>query len=332
MIHSLIGRHPTVTDDRTALVTGASSGLGFETAAQLSDAGFGRVIVAARSEQKAESAKASLEARTGRDVFEPIAADLAELRTVEAASNELKSHGNSIDVLILNAGAVSGKELTRNQEGVEQTFAPLVGHHLLTMRLAEHGLIDDHARIVLSGSEAARGDVFSMETVDLRSFASDEFDGDLGAAAEALARSTPPVKYNSSNAYANAKLFAGWWAGALSRRLPAGSTVNAVSPGSTPETNAARDGGFIMRKIMRPAMTTFGDRLGIAHDVSTGAGRYVEAIGFADDATGKFYASPPKKMIGPLNEYGGPRFTDEASQEAVWGAIVGLAGGVDYPN
>jgi NAD(P)-dependent dehydrogenase (short-subunit alcohol dehydrogenase family) len=317
---------------KTALVTGASSGLGFETAAQLAEAGFDRIIVSGRTEAKAEDAEQRLESRTGRRVFEPVATDLGELRTVEAASDELKRRGNGVDVLILNAGLISGRELTRNDEGIEQTFAPLVGHHLLTMRLVEHGLLSDGARIVLSGSEAARGDVFSMETVDLPAFALDEFDGDLGAAAEALARSTPPVTFNSSNAYANAKLFAVWWAGALSRRLPAGSTVNSVSPGSTPDTNAARDQGFIMRKVMLPALTAFGDRFGMAHDISTGAGRYVEVIGFDDNATGKFYASPPKKMTGPLHEYGGPRFTDQTPQEAVWNTIVALAGGVDYPN
>ena len=321
-----------MNDDKTALVTGASSGLGFETAAQLAEAGFGRVIVAARSDEKAEVADNRLHARTGLEVFEPVSADLAELRSVEAASDELKRRGHPIDVLILNAGVLSGKNVVRTDIGIEQTFAPLVGHHLLTMRLAEHGLLADHARIVLSGSEAARGDVFSMETVDLPSFALDGYDGDLGAAAEALARSTPPVAYNAPNAYANAKLFAVWWAGALSRRLPIGSTVNAVSPGSTPDTNAGRDQGFFMRKVMRPVMTTFGGRLGVAHDISTGAGRYVEAIGFGDDATGKFYASPPKKMVGPLHEYGGPQFTDQTSQEAVWNTIVALSGGVDYPS
>lgn len=321
-----------MNDDKTALVTGASSGLGFETAAQLAEAGFGRVIVAARSEKKAEAADNRLQARTGLEVFEPVSADLAELRSVEAASDELKRRGHPIDVLILNAGVLSGKNVVRTDIGIEQTFAPLVGHHLLTMRLAEHGLIADHARIVLSGSEAARGDVFSMETVDLPSFALDGYEGDLGAAAEALARSTPPVAFNAPNAYANAKLFAVWWAGALSRRLPAGSTVNAVSPGTTPDTNAGRDQGFFMKKVILPVMTTFGGRLGVAHDISTGADRYVQAIGFGDDATGKFYASPPKKMVGSLHEYGGPRFTDQTSQEAVWNTIVSLSGGIDYPS
>lgn len=318
--------------DKTALVTGASSGIGFETAAQLAKAGFGRVIVAARTEHKSQDAKKRLEARTDKAVFETLAADLGELATVESASDELKRRGNTIVVLILNAGLVSGKELVRNEDGVEQTFAPLVGHHLLTMRLIENQLLSDDARIVIAGSEAARGDVPTYTVVDLPEFAGEAFGGDLEAAADALARQRPPVRFRRNNAYADAKQFGAMWAGALARRLPDGSTVNAVSPGATPETNAARHQGFMMQRVILPLMTRFGGRVGIAHDLETGAGRYVEAIDFDDEVSGRFFASAPKKMIGPLQDLTEPRISDQASQEAVWNVIVGLAGGVGYPG
>lgn len=318
--------------DKTALVTGASSGLGFETVAQLAEAGYGRVIVAARSENKAEDAKRRLEARTGKSVFETLAADLGELATVEAASDELKRRGDDIDVAILNAGLISGKKLVRNHDGVEQTFAPLVGHHVLVMRLLGHQLLADGARIVVAGSEAARGDVPTMKVVDLPEFAGEAFDGDLEAAAAAVARSQPPVQFKRNNAYANAKQFGAMWAGALARRLPDGSTVNAVSPGSTPETNAGRDQGLMMQRVMLPLMTRFGGRVGIAHDLATGAGRYVEVIDFDDEVNGRFFASAPKKMIGPLQDLTEPRISNRASQEAVWNTVVGLAGGVGYPE
>ena len=59
--------------DRTALVTGANSGLGFETAAQLADQGYGQVIITARNQHKADAARDELIARTGKDVFETLA-------------------------------------------------------------------------------------------------------------------------------------------------------------------------------------------------------------------------------------------------------------------
>ncbi|MCH8128613.1 MAG: SDR family NAD(P)-dependent oxidoreductase [Acidobacteria bacterium] len=316
----------------TALVTGATSGLGFETAVQLAEAGYDRVTITGRTEEKAADAKQRLEARTGRAVFEPLTFDLGELATVEAASDELKGRGTSIDVLILNAGLVSGKELVRNEDGVEQTFAPLIGHHLLTMRLIENQLLADDARIVIAGSEAARGDVPFMEVIDLPEFAGGAFDGDLEAAADAVARQQPPVEFKRNNAYADAKQFGAMWAGALARRLPDGSTVNAVSPGATPETSAGRHQGFMMQRVMLPLMTRFGGRVGLAHDLETGAGRYVGAIDFDDEVSGRFFASAPKKMTGPLQDLTEPRIGDQASQEAVWNVIVGLAGGVDYPE
>ena len=316
----------------TALVTGATSGLGFETAAQLAEAGYDRVTITARTEEKAADAKQRLEARTGRAVFETLTFDLGELPTVESASDELKRRGNALDVLILNAGLLPGKELVRNEDGVEQTFALLVGHHLLTMRLTENQLLVDDARIVIAGSEAARGDVPFMKIVDLPEYAREAFDGDLEAAAGAVARQQPPVQFKGNNAYADAKQFGAMWAGALARRLPDRSTINAVSPGSTPETDAGRHQGFMMQRIMLPLMTRFGGRVGVAHDLETGAGRYVGAIDFDDEVNGRFFASAPKKAIGPLQDLTEPRIGDEPSQEAVWNVIVGLAGGVDYPE
>ncbi len=198
------------------------------------------------------------------------------------------------------------------------------------MRLIENQLLSNDARIVIAGSEAVRGDVPFMKVVDLPEFAGEAFDGDLEAAAGAVARQQPPVEFKGSNAYADAKQFGAMWAGALARR-PDGSTVNAVSPGSTPETNAARHQGFMMQRVMLPMMMRFGGRVGIAYDLATGAGRYVEAIDFDDEVSGRFFASAPKKMTGPLQDLTEPRISDQASQEAVWNVIVGLAGGVNYP-
>ena len=64
---------------RTALVTGANSGLGLEAAAQLADAGYDTVIITARTEAKAQAAREELLARTGKDVFETLRIDNDDL-------------------------------------------------------------------------------------------------------------------------------------------------------------------------------------------------------------------------------------------------------------
>ena len=311
---------------RTALVTGANSGLGFEAAAQLAEAGWGRIIITSRSDEKANVASSSLVERTGRDVFEPLVLDLAELDTVEAAAAELAERGGTIDFLLLNAGRVPGSDVVRNDDGVEMTYAAgLLGHHLLTMRLLEREALAPDAHIVIAGSEAARGDVPMVRVADLPTFAAEHFDGDLEAAVESHARMAPPVRHKGMDTYANAKVFNAWWAAALARRLPGGMTVNAVSPGNAPDTNAARNLGFMMRRVLIPIMKAMPRRMAMAGSVETAAGRYLQAADFAADVSGQFFASPPKKMTGDLTVVDLPHINDEASQEAAWAVVVRLA-------
>lgn len=316
------------TPQRHALVTGATSGLGFEAAAQLSDAGYDTVTITGRSQKRADEAKAALTQRTGRDVFEALAVDLNEPASVSAAATELASRGESIDFLLLNAGMVAGPDLVRTGEGIEITAASsLVGHHQLTMHLLAGEMLGEHASIVIAGSEAARGDVMGFKPVDLPDFAADNHDGDLEAAAEALMRYDVPTKFNASTAYSNAKLFVAYWAAELARRLPDGMSVNAVSPGSAPDTDAGRNATFPLTMLVK----VFKLVPGMSAPVPVAASRYIEVSEYPDEISGEFYASAPKKMTGDLHRTDLPHVNDRASQEAAWSAIVAVSGGVDYP-
>ena len=106
---------------KTALVTGATSGLGFEAAAQLAESGYAAVTITGRSEHKAEEARSRLVARTGQDVFETLALDLNAPQSVGNAAEELVRRGRKVDFLLLNAGMVSGSDLVRTDEGIEIT-------------------------------------------------------------------------------------------------------------------------------------------------------------------------------------------------------------------
>lgn len=316
-------------DNRSALVTGASSGLGFEAAAQLADQGYGRVIITGRTEDKAETARAQLVERTGKDVFETLALDNGHLNTVEEAAGRLAERGGKIDLLLLNAGLAPAREITRTPDGIEATMAStLTGHHVLTMRLLEHGLLSENARIVISGSEAARGDVPTMSPVDIEAFAAENFEGDLEAAIESQLRMEAPADYKPNDVYATAKVFVAWWAAELPRKLPAGMTVNAVSPGSTPDTNAARSAPFVMKYLMLPVLKLIP---GMSHSIDKGAGRYLEVAAKGDEVTGKFFASKAKKMTGPLHAMDMDHFDRPAEQKALWNVTTKVAGGVGYP-
>jgi NAD(P)-dependent dehydrogenase (short-subunit alcohol dehydrogenase family) len=319
--------------NRSALVTGATSGLGFEAAAQLAEQGYRQVIITGRTLERAEAAVTELAERTGKDVFEILVMDLNTRDSVTSASHELMARSARIDFLLLNAGVASGKEMVKTSDDVEVTFASsLIGHHQLTAQLLDGDVLTDTARIVIAGSEAARDDVPSFSVVDLPALAKKSFGRDLEVAAEALIRGSAPIKYNGTNTYATAKLFTAWWSAALARRLPAGMTVNTVSPGSALNTNGLRNQGFFMRRVMTPLVKKMPARMGLTAPTSVAAGRYLEAADFDEQVTGQFFASAPKKMTGSLHRMVQPHVLDFDSQEAAWNATVHVAGDITAPG
>jgi hypothetical protein len=55
----------------------------------------------------------------------------------------------------------------------------------------------------------------------------------------------------------------------------------------------------------------------MSHSVADGAGRYLEAAGYGDEITGKFFASRPKKMTGPLVEIQMDHLANPTAQQAL---------------
>jgi NAD(P)-dependent dehydrogenase (short-subunit alcohol dehydrogenase family) len=261
--------------------------------------------------------------------------DTSEVFSANAASDQLRDRGESIDFLLLNAGG-SGKEARFNSDKVEITYAStLVGHHVMTMRMLADGVLAPKARIVIVSSEGARGNMPGMKIHDIDQIAKDSFDGDLSAAIQALTRIETPVQTKFVNIveYVTAKLIVAWWAAALARRLPVGITVNAVSPGSVPSTGFARDANLMMRVFMVPMMKVVGPLMGMSGSVENGARRYLDAAELGDDESGHFYATANrKKLVGPTGIQTWPEyFTDERSQEASFDAMVVLTG-VAFPE
>lgn len=308
----------------TALVTGATSGIGLEAAAQLAEAGYSEVIITGRTIARANSARTELVERTGRDVFRPLALDLGDPSSIGAAASSLAE--SSIDALILNAGLVSGSTREFTVDNIEVTFAAsLIGHHRLAMQLMGHDALAPRARIVIAGSETARGDVPTMNLADIDEISTSNYDGDLVAAAVGLIRGELPKRFKPNDTYATTKLFVAWWAAALARRLPEGITVNAVSPGSTPDTNGARNANFLTRRVMLPLIKLAPARLNMAATVESSASRYLQAVAFPVDVNGQMYASKPKKMAGALVRMDYQHLNRLEHQEAVWDATVSVA-------
>lgn len=130
---------------RTMLVTGATSGLGYVTAAQLAANGAS-VILLGRNGEKTRAVREQLVDRTGNEAVSVVLADMGELDQVRTAAAQILAEHDRLDVVIHNAGALSA-ERTENSEGVEATVASQVlGPFLLT------GLLLDR----LAGSAPAR--------------------------------------------------------------------------------------------------------------------------------------------------------------------------------
>ena len=118
-----------------ALVTGATSGLGYAAARLLAGEGWHEIIVTGRSLAGAQQAAAQLAAENKTVIFPPLALDLDKPSSVQSALAELVKRGRPIDFLLLNAGLVPFKARAITEAGVEAAQAPLIGHHPLTVGL-----------------------------------------------------------------------------------------------------------------------------------------------------------------------------------------------------
>jgi len=141
---------------RTVLVTGATSGLGLESAVALAARGA-RVLVAGRDPGRTDTAVRRAQAATARGgSAEPLALDLASLSSVEAAAAEVAQRIDRLDVLLNNAG-VMAPPLGRTEDGFEtQIGTNHLGHFALTARLLPLLLAAPAPRVVTVSSGAHR--------------------------------------------------------------------------------------------------------------------------------------------------------------------------------
>jgi NAD(P)-dependent dehydrogenase (short-subunit alcohol dehydrogenase family) len=194
---------------RRVLITGANSGIGFETALELARKGA-EVILPARSLQKAQGATDRIRKEVPSSQIIPSVLDLASQESVHEFARWFSDQypGASIDLLINNAGvmAIPKRELT--VDGFERQFATnFLGPFALTARLYRHMRQTAGSRIIVVSSSATK-----WAKIDFSNLQSEQ-------------------KYSPmSQAYAQSKLADSVFALELNRRLSnAGSPVVAVS-------------------------------------------------------------------------------------------------------
>lgn len=136
---------------KTAIVTGASSGLGVETVRALAMAGA-HVIMPVRSRAKGEAVAAELRASTGNRAIGLAEMDLADYASVRAFADAYVKGGAPLHILINNAGIMATPE-RRIMGNIESQFGTNhLGHMLLACRLAPALLKSIPARVVALSS------------------------------------------------------------------------------------------------------------------------------------------------------------------------------------
>ncbi len=140
---------------RTALITGANSGIGMETARVLADGGA-RVILAGRDQARLDEAARAIRADSPRAGLRTLVLDLADLTSVAAAAKEV-AESETVDLLINNAGVMNlpGRRTTR--DGFEMTFGTNhLGHFAFHAQVWPAVRRSPAARVVTVSAIAAR--------------------------------------------------------------------------------------------------------------------------------------------------------------------------------
>ena len=130
---------------KTAIVTGASSGIGVETARALAAAGAS-VTLAVRNTSFGDRVAAEIRDGTGNERVSVGAIDLSDLSSVAAF---VRAWSGPLDILVNNAGVMAVPELTISPSGHEMQFAANhLGHYVLAVGLHDALASADRARIV----------------------------------------------------------------------------------------------------------------------------------------------------------------------------------------
>lgn len=286
-------------DGKTALITGANSGLGKAVAIELARRGA-RVLLACRSgipEAGEEIARVS-----GSQAVEMLRVDLSDLESVVALSDLLIKRGETLDLVISNAGLMPRKA-QRTPQGFEVMFAVhYASTHVLLRRLLAAGVIpnDKYSRNGRTGSLIPRIVFVSSETH--RSSAGIDF--------EHFGRF---VDYGISDGithYGNSKLVLCTFATALAGQLRTESgpsvAVHSLCPGPV-DSGISRDAPAALRPALGLVMRTFFPSPAAA----AGAVLYLAAAPELAGETGWYLHQLRRKQPSPLA-------TDPRNTERLW--------------
>lgn len=283
-------------DGRTALVTGANSGVGLAAATALAAAGA-RVLMACRNQAKAEAAAAQVRA-TATGPVEIVPLDLASLASVAACAEEVGRRIDRLDLLLNNAGLMNVDE-GRTEDGFEVHIGVNhLGHFALTARLLPLLHETPAARVVTMTSIAHRLGGIRVDDLHFER-----------------------RRYTRWGAYIQSKLANALFALELHRRLEragAGTTSLAAHPGLT-RTNLGQEGSGLSNRLTAPAML-------LTPPARHGAQPLLRAATDPDARSGELYGPALMAMGAPRIERPHRRARDPETARRLWERSEELTG------
>jgi NAD(P)-dependent dehydrogenase (short-subunit alcohol dehydrogenase family) len=268
-------------EGRTCLVTGATSGVGEETAVGLARCGA-RVILVARSRERGEASAARVKTKTGNAAVELLLADLASQEQIRELAGQVLERCPALHVLVNNAAVFHlSREITA--DGYEMTFA--VNHltYFLLTRLLLNRLVESRpARIV---NVASNGHKYGkLDFDDLQSEKS----------------------YPFMRVYATSKLANVLFTYELARRLAGtGVTANCLHPGAVSTRLGINDGrlGRIVVPLLRPFF--------LSPEAGARTSIYLASSDEVENVSGKYFVKCTPRPSSP-DSY------DEAVARRLW--------------
>jgi NAD(P)-dependent dehydrogenase (short-subunit alcohol dehydrogenase family) len=252
----------TSMQGKTVLVTGATNGIGKETARELARMGA-NVVVVARNPQKGAAVVSEIQRDTGNPNVELMIAELSLQSEVRKLADEFKAKYARLDVLVNNAGTIF-QQRTVTAEGFEKTWAlNHLAYFLLTHLLLDTLKQSTPARIVIVSSAGHKQGKLNFDDLPMAN-----------------------GKYNGFQQYNNTKLANVLFTRELARRLQGtGITVNAVHPGVIPTSWGLPDtlSTRMMLTMMRPFTKT------AAQGAQTSI--YIASSPEVEGITGLYYAN-----------------------------------------
>jgi len=210
---------------KTAVVTGANSGIGKITALELAKRDY-RVVMVCRNQEKASAAKQEIAEETDNECVQIEICDLSLMSNIRRSAKQIRETNTSIDLLVNNAGLLPQSERQTTSEGFEMTFAVNhLAYFLLTRELLPALKSAESGRVVNVASEAHKSGTFDSENLQLEN------------------------GYSTVKAYGNSKLFNIMFTRQLHKELD-GTNISTFSlhPGVV-NTNFAADSDSFFAKL-----------------------------------------------------------------------------------